>query len=1145
MSTKKYKCPYCNARLERSALIKHVDKSHQELIPDGFTSTRIVYNSVNKTDGGKCRVCGKPTEWREDTGRYDVLCKDPKCKQKMRDDYKKNMLRVRGTYNILNDPEQQEKMLANRSISGEYQFSDGGKVGYTGTYEKKCLEFMDVVMQIKSDDIMSPGPSMEYTYNGAKHIYIPDFYYVPYNLIIEVKDGGDNPNTKLSPGMKSSRERTIEKERMITDKGIYNYIRLTNNNFQQLIEVFMGIKYALIEGDPRKTVKINESSDIDFFEEYESLSENGIITTKDLEYNLDQWKIGGKNILFITGLSGSGKSTKAAKLAKENNAVNIEIDLFEHNDIVFDKNTNNDEGNLIVKEYFEKKYGGARKMPQGDPKLPHMLYDFIKYCINYASKHKDRLFVMEGIQLADLEMAEELKNYPVIIVNTSIIKSMYRAAKREGIKDYFNSFKSFSDFLGWFKWYLQMDKNNKKFAKDLKESTFNESTTPKNCKRLNNYGGSLYFVSQEELNGKVLAPRIPDNYFTKNNYEDNTIKRVCFAPSIDKCLMGLSQNLKGKEFYVYEPDGEYEVYKPDKNLVPDSLITGELWILKPVKLKRVNRIKVIDDAGEDGIPFYYGDNKAELYKWNYEIIDESAVPEKCKKCGGDIKVYLRGEPVYLCADCGEYYGTVPFKESAIIKEDGMVAAASLFYIALFGVFAYSTLSDAKKKYLDPLKYSYIATTKELKAIPKNGGYKDAKFALATVGYFHLNYRQADKGIIYKTSIAKNNMVYLYKFNSKEFKLIDNGKFEDLCKKNDIQIKEFTGTALTNRKEIYDNALKLFKDELKGNKLLNSSKTEWGSNKDALNEFCSGKDDSISIYYLDLWSIMPDARTRDPERIEWCNKEIYGKLEEVAKKVNSKLPKGYKVEYAGDWDGLLYSLEAPKASNESSLLSLQEAASNLVFIDINRDKNTTVKYLKQRNSKYTNYLDNYIGEIIVDQDKDKLAGQVFIGKKGTKDEGFITGLEVYKPYKNKGLGSKLLDDAVKKYNGIDLTVYKDNDIAIRMYKKYGFVILGPGNTKNNDYYMKLKSKVSKSDKKSIKESSGMTADQVDRFYTLLKQRLDEDEEFEKYESALTPYNKDTDGPNEFPKEKSNFSADDLSNTEIDDLSFDDLDDDEED
>lgn len=163
---RKYKCPYCEVRKERKDLITHIDKKHEELIPEGYTSTRVVYDMINNRHFGVCRVCKKHTEWNEKTGRYDVLCGDPKCKEAMREEYKKNMLRVRGTYNILNDPEQQMKMLANRKISGEYKFTDGGIVGYTGSYECKFLEFMDVVMQISSKDILSPGPTIEYMYNG-------------------------------------------------------------------------------------------------------------------------------------------------------------------------------------------------------------------------------------------------------------------------------------------------------------------------------------------------------------------------------------------------------------------------------------------------------------------------------------------------------------------------------------------------------------------------------------------------------------------------------------------------------------------------------------------------------------------------------------------------------------------------------------------------------------------------------------------------------------------------------------------------------------------------------------------------------------------------------------------------------------------
>lgn len=256
---KMYKCPYCDKRLDRPKLITHIDKVHSDMIPEGYDAIRVVYDYVNKTTGGKCRVCGSPTAWNGH--KYNVLCGNPKCKEYLREQYKKNMLRVRGTYNILNDPEQQKRMLANRKISGTYIHSDGGKIPYTGEYEKKFLEFMDNFLQFPSVDIMSPGPTMEYTYNGQKHIYIPDFYILSLNCIIEIKDGGDNVNNRQSASMTASREKTIEKERLITSQGVYNYLRLTNNQFEQLIDLFMEMRMKLMNGDTSKTVRVNESVD--------------------------------------------------------------------------------------------------------------------------------------------------------------------------------------------------------------------------------------------------------------------------------------------------------------------------------------------------------------------------------------------------------------------------------------------------------------------------------------------------------------------------------------------------------------------------------------------------------------------------------------------------------------------------------------------------------------------------------------------------------------------------------------------------------------------------------------------------------------------------------------------------------------------
>ena len=129
----------------------------------------------------------------------------------------------------------------------------------------------------------------------------------------------------------------------------------------------------------------------------------------------------------------------------------------------------------------------------------------------------------------------------------------------------------------------------------------------------------IYCIS-ENPNLKTLNPRVPDNYMTKNGYEDSKTKRVCFAPTIDQCLMGLSQNLEGKEFYVYIPDGKYDLYYPTTKEVPDSEITNEIWIKEPVNVKLVSKIKVIKDKGLDGKKYKYGNHEAELYEWDWKEI---------------------------------------------------------------------------------------------------------------------------------------------------------------------------------------------------------------------------------------------------------------------------------------------------------------------------------------------------------------------------------------------------------------------------------------------------------------------------------------------------------------------------------------------
>ena len=154
----------------------------------------------------------------------------------------------------------------------------------------------------------------------------------------------------------------------------------------------------------------------------------------------------------------------------------------------------------------------------------------------------------------------------------------------------------------------------------------------------------LYFVSESsDWDDGRMMPRIPDNFMTRNGYEDNTTPRVCFSTSIDGCLRALSMNLSGKEFYVYtpDPDGIYDVITPTVKQVPDVKLTHERWITTPVDTVLIGKIKVIKDAGGPPLEYKYGDKTASLYDWEWKWISKRDDSVTKESAGDEIpKVYF-------------------------------------------------------------------------------------------------------------------------------------------------------------------------------------------------------------------------------------------------------------------------------------------------------------------------------------------------------------------------------------------------------------------------------------------------------------------------------------------------------------------------
>lgn len=122
----------------------------------------------------------------------------------------------------------------------------------------------------------------------------------------------------------------------------------------------------------------------------------------------------------------------------------------------------------------------------------------------------------------------------------------------------------------------------------------------------------LYHLSMNP-NLRVLVPKVPNNFLVRNGYEDGRRKRISFATTIAGCLRGLSMNVTGKVFYVYSPESldQSAIIIPDLTMVPDARTTGEVWYMKPCRVKLIGII----EAGKMVYPrkYKYGEHTATNY----------------------------------------------------------------------------------------------------------------------------------------------------------------------------------------------------------------------------------------------------------------------------------------------------------------------------------------------------------------------------------------------------------------------------------------------------------------------------------------------------------------------------------------------------
>lgn len=490
-------CKVCKEKYSTlEGLYAHLEEEHGSLIPPNMTTAHYYYYLKTGRKHGNCVMCKGPTKFNEKTKKYHRFCDNPKCKQDYKEIVDKRMIGVYGKVNLLNDPEQQRKMLMNRSISGHYNF-DGVDKPYVGSYELDFLKTMDLFFDWDPNDIVSPSPhTYYYEYEGKKHFYIPDFYIMSLGLEIEVKDGGDNPNMhhKIQD---VDKEKEKLKDKVMHTQKINHYVKLTNKNYYNLFEFFrISKEYVEKYGDYEKIPKIILDEDIRtkkvvsknqiqkeankaVNESYQLVNENYMLSKDDIYVNFEKFESGKSNICLITGYSGSGKSTLGRQIANDYDAYFVELDMF-HNcgDITSDIDAN---AGHIFSKYFNKEkeiFTEIKNRTLSQDDLCKEFTKFFKYVLNYCTKNKKDRFVIEGVQIFELNDGNKLKKYPIIIKNTSMLKSMGRMMRRDkneildngkGGKNYFNYVKYTPKFL---KWYKQNEKDFTKFKNDVQEESY-------------------------------------------------------------------------------------------------------------------------------------------------------------------------------------------------------------------------------------------------------------------------------------------------------------------------------------------------------------------------------------------------------------------------------------------------------------------------------------------------------------------------------------------------------------------------------------------------------------------------------------------------------------------------------------------------
>lgn len=242
-------------------------------------------------------------------------------------------------------------------------------------------------------------------------------------------------------------------------------------------------------------------------ESYQPVVENYIFSKKPIRHRVDDFDSGRCNVLLVTGLSGSGKSTIGKSYMEKDPKVEwVELDWFEKNYGMTDdqlKQCSEPLWNYLTKDptgiAFRKQSLSDNK-PSGE-ELVQSIRLFGNWLLKYCSTHKDKKWVIEGVQIYSCFDFNLVKKYPIIIVGTSMTKSIVRRLRRDGYE---------KEFIKMCQYYYDEEKSLNKFRNDIaKESNTTFETVSEGA-------FSELDIELQELFKEFIDESIDERYFLED-----------------------------------------------------------------------------------------------------------------------------------------------------------------------------------------------------------------------------------------------------------------------------------------------------------------------------------------------------------------------------------------------------------------------------------------------------------------------------------------------------------------------------------------------------------------------------------------------------------------------------------------------------